>query len=48
MTIITFNVGGKTYKINEGTITNCKFCSESELLPMLIRQKKAQKMNKKN
>lgn len=40
MTIVTFNVGGKLYKINEGTIFNSRFYNEIELLPMLIRQKR--------
>ena len=40
MTIVTFNVGGKLYKINEGTILNSRFYNEIELLPMLIRQKR--------
>lgn len=38
MTIITFNVGGKRYQVNDGTILNNRNIKDIELLPMLVKQ----------
>jgi hypothetical protein len=40
MTIITFNVGGKRFQVNETTIINSIFAKETDLLSMLLRNHK--------